>query len=109
MARARVTHSSDAVQITFRGDPRNPEPGTAVVAFPGGHVEVSRHSDGSYWVHVARNTRLNNEHEDVLGEIVESRIDHTYEARERGIPPLPAHSEIEHMAIRIAKATGSAS
>lgn len=104
MARARVTHSDDAVQVTFRGDPRNPEPSTAVIAFPGGHVEVSRHSDGSYWVHVARNTRINNADEDLLGDIVESRLDHTYEARARGIPPMPAHADIEHMAIRIARA-----
>ena len=50
MARAKVTHSDDAVQITFNGDKRNPEPSTAVVKFPGGYVEVSRCSDGTYWV-----------------------------------------------------------
>lgn len=108
MARAQVTHSEDAVNITFHGDKRKPEPSTAVIAFPGGHVEVSRASDGTYWVHVARNTRINNPDDDCLGAIVDSRIDHTYEARARGVPPMPAHEDIEHMAIRIARAGASA-
>lgn len=103
MARFKVHHSEDACCIDIRGDVRNPEPSQAVISFPGGSVEVSRHSDGSYWVHVARNTRVNNPDEDVLGEIVESRIDHTYEARQLGVPPMPAHEDIEHMAIRIAR------
>ena len=102
MAKFAVHHSEDACCIEIRGDIRHPEPSTAVVRFPGGHVEVSRHSDGSYWVHVARNTRLNDPEHDVLGQIVESRIDHTFEARERGILPMPEHEAIEHMAIRIA-------
>lgn len=106
MARAEVTHSDDAVHIRFRGDKRRPEPSTGVIEFPGGHIEVTRHSDGSYWVHVARNVRITNPDEQVLGQIVESRIDHTYEARERGIPPLPEHAAIEHLAIRIARAGG---
>ena len=52
MARANVTHSQDGVQVTFLGDRRNPEPSMAVIQFPGGHVEVSRCSDGSYWAHI---------------------------------------------------------
>lgn len=52
MARAQVTHSDDAVQITFDGDRRRPEPSTAVLKFPGGHVELARCTDGTYWVHV---------------------------------------------------------
>jgi len=108
MARFQVHHSDDACCIDIQGDKRRPEPSTAVVKFPGGHIEVTRHSDGSYWVHVARNTRANNPDEDVLGEIVESRIDHTHEARGLGIPPMPAHEHIEHMAIRISSVTRSA-
>ena len=104
MARAEVVHSDDAVAILLRGNPRRPEPSTAVIKFPGGHVEVTRASDGSYWVHVERNTRINDPESDTLGVIIESRIDHTYEARAKGIPPMPAHSEIQHMAIRIARA-----
>ncbi len=108
MARAEITHSDDAVNITFRGDKQRPEPSTAVITFPGGNVEVSRASDGTYWVHIGRNTSIKYP-DDVLGVIVDSRIDHTYEARERGIPPMPVHEHIEHLAIRIAKATGSTS
>lgn len=106
MARFTVHHSEDACCIDVRGDIRRPEPSTAVIKFPGGHVEVSRHSDGSYWVHVARNTRVDNPDEDVLGVIVDSRIDLTYEARNdygTAIPPMPAAEHIEHLAMRIAR------
>lgn len=53
MARAKVVHSEDAVTVIFEGDKRNPEPTTGVIKFPGGFIEVSRCTDGSYWVHTA--------------------------------------------------------
>lgn len=102
MARFAVHHSDDACAIHIRGDKRRPEPSTAVIRFPGGHVEVSRHSDGSYWVHVARNTDVRDPDEDVLGEIVESRIDYRYEAG-RPVGPIADADDIEHMALRIAR------
>ena len=108
MARLQVHHSEDACCILIDGDRRKPEPSTAVIKFPGGHVEVTRHSDGSYWVHVGRNTRINDPDAEVLGHIVDSRIDLTYDARHayaQQIPPLPAAEHIEHMALRIARAT----
>jgi hypothetical protein len=108
MARFKVHHSEDACCIDIRGDVKNPEPSTAVVKFPGGHVEVSRHSDGSYWIHVERNVERDNEDEDLLGEIVESRIDYTHDAYTRRggcVDPMPAAEDIQHMAIRIARAT----
>lgn len=105
MARFSVTHSDDACCIDIRGDIRRPEPSTAVVRFPGGHVEVSRHSDGSYWVHVARNTKVNDPDADVLGRIVDSRIDLVHGAPgAHEVQPMPAAEHIEHMAIRIARA-----
>ena len=52
MARCKVVHSEDTVMVEFKGDKRNPEPSMAVIKFPGGHVEVSRTSDGKYWAHV---------------------------------------------------------
>lgn len=91
MARANVTHSQDAVQITFRGDRRNPEPGTAVIQFPGGHVEVSRCSDGSYWAHLEVVDPRN---------IVDSRVDHVYGAP-RAVTDLPNAELIKKMALRI--------
>jgi hypothetical protein len=94
MAKAKVTHSDDAVQITFNGDRRNPEPGTAVIKFPGGHVEVSRCTDGSYWAHVEVVDPANT---------IASRIDYVAEAsREHGIPDIPAQEHIKKLAVRIA-------
>ena len=51
MARFKVTHSQDACRIDIEGDKRNPEPTMACIGFPGGDVEVSRTSDGRYWIH----------------------------------------------------------
>lgn len=97
MARAKVTHSEDAVQITFNGDKRNPEPSTGVIQFPGGHIEVSRCSDGSYWAHVEVVDPTN---------IVGSRIDYSHGAQMelREIPEVPRATEIKHIAIRISNA-----
>lgn len=94
MARAKVTHSDDAVQITFLGDLRNPEPSTAVIQFPGGHVEVSRCSDGTYWAHIAVVDGAN---------IVGSRIDraNAYELGAPAVEDMPHAKAINHMAIRI--------
>ena len=80
------------VQITFHGDKRNPEPSTAVIQFPGGHVEVSRSSDGSYWAHVEVVDPSNT---------LASRIDYSHEARDLGIPPIPGQQFIKHMAVQI--------
>lgn len=107
MARFSVTHSEDACCIDIRGDIRRPEPSTAVIRFPGGHVEVARHRDGSYWVHVARNTRVNDPESDVLGQIVDGRIDITNAAQgayTANVLPMPAAEHIEHLALRIARA-----
>lgn len=95
MARAQVTHSVDAVQITFRGDKRQPEPSTAVIQFPGGHVEVSRCSDGTYWAHITVVAPQNT---------VASRVDYDYEGYSAGLSGLglPQPEHIQHVAIRIA-------
>lgn len=91
MARANVTHSQDAVQITFNGDRRNPEPATGVIKFPGGHVEVSRCSDGTYWAHVAMVSGVN---------VVEGRIDR--EDRVDAVEAMEGADKVTHIAIRIA-------
>lgn len=100
----RIVHSDDATTVVIEGDIRNPEPATVVVKFPGGHIEVSRCTDGSYWAHVARCLESNGEIGDRAGRIADSRIDYTPEAwRENGmtIPPLPAHEHMQHLAVRI--------
>jgi hypothetical protein len=105
----RIVHSEDATTIVIEGDRRNPEPGTVVVKFPGGHIEVSRCTDGSYWAHVARSLVENPEAGERAGRIVASRIDHTPEAwracvlrGESGIPALPADVDMQHLAVQIA-------
>jgi len=91
MAKAKVVHSTDACHIIFEGDKRHPEPVMGVIQFPGGHVEVSRCDDGSYWAHISMVAAKNN---------TESRID--YETPGRTIPPIPYANDIKHLAIRIA-------
>lgn len=95
MARAKVTHSDDAVQITFNGDKRNPEPTTAVIKFPGGHVEVSRCSDGSYYAHIEVVDKAN---------VIASRLDFQ-DAADHGItsiPDIPHGDLVRHIAIKVA-------
>ncbi len=95
MAKAKVVHSEDAATIIFKGDKRHPEPTYGIIKFPGGHVEVSRTTDGQYWAHVSV---------DDNGRITDSRIDYQHEAYKRhngSIPPIPAHEDIQHMAIKV--------
>ena len=103
----KIVHSEDATTVVIAGDIRNPEPATVVVKFPGGHVEVSRTSDGDYYVHIQRNLDTNYEIGLRAGHIVQSRLDYTPEAwRANGlaIPPLPKHEEIQHIAVNISVA-----
>lgn len=94
MARAKVTHSDDAVQIDFYGDRRHPEPATAVVRFPGGHIEVSRCADGSYYAHLEVVEPHN---------VIDSRVDYTYEAglQLAGIPAFPNANQVRHIALKV--------
>lgn len=97
MAKAKVIHSEDAVMVKFEGNRNNPEPSTAVIKFPGGHVEVTRTSDGRYWAHVEAERAEN---------IQESRIDYNHEgyvASGGGIPKIPHADKIRHMAILIGR------
>lgn len=97
MARAKVTHSDDAVLIEFQGDKRNPEPATGIIKFPGGHVEVSRCSDGTYYAHIEVVDAAN---------VVDSRFDFS-ELRPdmvRSVHTLPHGDLVKHVAIKIANA-----
>ncbi len=100
MARAQVTHSDDAVCITFEGDRRRPEPSTGVIRFPGGCIEVSRTSDGTYWAHISVNRADGYEK---AGRVVDSRVDYKNESGRRDIPPIESAEMVEHIAIRVAK------
>jgi len=90
MARAKVVHSSDAVCVIFEGNKANPEPVTGVIKFPGGHVEVSRCSDGSYWAHVEVF------HPENIGA---GRID--YSDRVKAVETLPDANKIKKLAVRV--------
>lgn len=100
MARATVVHSEDAVTVMFAGDRKKPEPSTGIIRFPGGHVEVSRTSDGKYWAHVEVENPSN---------IQESRIDYSHEGYKvtgGSIPDIPHADKIQHMAILIGRTGG---
>ena len=95
MAKAKVVHSEDACMIIFKGNPKKPEPRTGVIRYPGGHVEVTRTSDGSYWVHLAVDDAVN---------IINSRIDYNYEkwCETNGeILRVPKEGNIKKIAIRV--------
>lgn len=85
-------HSDDAVCVVFNGNPRRPEPSTGVIKFPGGHVEVSRCSDGTYWVHLETVAAVN---------IVDSRIEYEHGGT-RAVRDLPEHELVRKLAIRVA-------
>ena len=91
MARAKVVHSEDAVTVIFEGNKASPEPTTGVIKFPGGHIEVSRASDGSYWVH----TTING-----IADIVGSRIDYAYPVTPN-IVEIPDQELVTKIAVRI--------
>ena len=99
MAKAKVVHSTDGVTVVFKGDKKNLEPSMAVIKFPGGHVEVSRTSDGKYWAHV---------HADKARNIKSSRVDYDYAGYEKAmadciptVPKIPHEGHIKHMAVLI--------
>lgn len=103
MAKAKVVHSEDAVTVVFKGNPKNPEPSSGIIIFPGGHVEVSRSSDGTYWAHI----QIQEESDatgNPAGEVVSSRVDyhHPY-GNKNGIPKVPDHEHIQHIAVRVSK------
>ena len=90
MARARVVHSGDAVLVEFKGDKRNPEPSTGVIRFLGGHVEVSRCSDGTYWAHINVVDGAN---------IVGGRVDRS--GQKQAVSDLENSEQVNHIAIRV--------
>jgi len=88
-----IIHSADSLMIVIKGDKRNPEPSTIVIKFPGGHVEVSRCSDDSYYAHITADKSEN---------IIDSRIEYNYEGYlEHGVPDIPDHNKIKKLAVKI--------
>lgn len=97
MAKAEVVHQGDGVTVIFKGDKtKRPEPSVGVIKFPGGHVEVSRASDGSYWAHLEAADPSN---------IIDSRIDYSEPVGDYpgvSVVDLPHGEKVKKLAIRIA-------
>lgn len=74
MAQAKLTKGGSDVFVThIKGDKHTQaEAATYLTKFPGGHVEVSRCTNGDYWVHVAVNK--NETEGEGAGRIVDARL-----------------------------------
>jgi len=98
MAKAKVVHSKDACTIIFTGEKTNPEPTTGIIKFPGGIIEVSRTTDGSYWAHLS----ITKPEKDFRSAIIDSRIDYNFNSK-LNIISIPNEANVEHIALRIKK------
>jgi hypothetical protein len=87
----KQTRSSDALCIHIAGNKKQAEPTTLVIDLPGGHVEVSRCSDNTYWVHVEVVNNAN---------VMEGRIQRS--DRVQAVEEMPDASTVTKLAIRIA-------
>ena len=106
MARLRnIVHSDDSCMLVFKGNPKTPEPSTGVIKFPGGHIEVTRTSSGTYWAHIAINREDDGYEEGVIeGFAVASRVAYKYEASQRhGIKDIPEVDQVTQIAIEIGR------
>jgi hypothetical protein len=91
--------------MVFKGDKKTPEPSTGVIKFPGGNIEVTRTSSGSYWAHISINREDDGYEEGVIeGFAVNSRVAYKYEAGQRhGIKDIPEVDQITQIAIEIGR------
>lgn len=92
----------------LRGDKkRKAEPGTHIIEFPGGAIELSRLEDGSYWAHIIVNRKEALDHQRgasaAIGSVADSRIDWG-ERRLEAIPSLPDGANLTQIAVRIVPA-----
>lgn len=80
MKALKVERMGETVQgIRLKGNPKDPEPESVRIVFPGGDIDLVRCDDGSYWVHV----RVDSD-EDVktsdrakrVGRVVDVRVDY---------------------------------
>ncbi len=103
----RIVRSDDATTVIIAGDKRNPEPTMAAIVFPGGCLEVSRTSDGTYWAHISVNgdkqvTDEAGKFHERRGRIIDSRVDFVFPQQTKlGIPEIPNAKDAQHVAVRI--------
>lgn len=98
---SNIIHSSDGCTLIIEGNKSKPEPSTVVVKFPGGNIEVSRTSTGTYWAHL---TISDTDYDPVTdkpnrGIIVDSRINRT----NMGVARIPDCDIITDIAIEVQK------
>ncbi len=80
--RLKITSFGQSAEgIELSGDPKKMEPDHVRVTFPGGHVEVTRATDGKnpdYWVHISINhpdQGMFVPDEDQAGKLGDARLD----------------------------------
>lgn len=75
-------------RIDLLGDKARPESAQHIITFPGGAIELTRTTDGSYWAHIlvhtgdAQSWMDTNTMTSASGEVVDSRVDTGSELRE---------------------------
>lgn len=89
--------------INLKGNPKNPEPTTHIITFPGGSIELSRTSDNEYWVHMAVHKGQiikDIDNMSLKGTVVDARVDRIYPFGSSS-EEFPNLDQIQHIAIRI--------
>lgn len=92
-----------ARRITLLGDKtKRPEAAQHVIEFPGGAIEVSRTSDGNYWVHILVNRGQVIDdvegRQSAVGQVIDSRIGREFPG---GVERVDGDESIEQIAVLI--------
>lgn len=100
----------DVLGVELEGNPKKPEPDHFRVVFPGGDVDIARHSDGSYWIHVAVNRpgRGLYDPEAPTGQLLDGRVDVEGKSASETSAGDLSNPAAYHVAVRVAaKRTGA--
>lgn len=95
---------TEVQSVELRGDPRVcPEPETFRVMLPFGDVDVTRCTDGSYWVHVRVDSeqQVREEAAERAGSILGARIDARGKHAGECSPGDLGHPDAYHVAIHV--------
>ena len=101
----KVKRMGDKVQgVVIRGNPANPEPIHFRVVLPFGEVDISRTSDGGYWVHTTVNRPSSGHHikgQTRTGCVVDARVDAHNKPAGTLDPGVLADPHLYHLALRL--------
>lgn len=94
---------SAVLGVELKGNPKQPEPIHFRVVLPFGDVDITRCTDGSYWVHVRRNTeeQVQCDIAEQVGQFIDGRIDVTGKHASDCDAGDFGHPDMDHMAVRI--------